>query len=140
MRKKKPFLAIINALLPVIEKYVVPAIQIVIQVKRLLKASDTPEKLRDYLKAIFKDDAKVDRAIDKIAKALDHIEGIELCLEKKTPLEKIGCLLVQVRAMRKREQRVIWRELVKSMVMADKPGIEDSRMNLAIELAYAAER
>lgn len=131
---------VFNTVKPWIQDYVLPAVRIIKAVKIIVKEEN--RDIRALLYRIFKDDAKVDKALQALAIAIKVLDDGSDCFNKPTPIEVIQCFVQKARLKDKKQQRHIWRTLAKSLIRQSTSGKhwEESDLNLAVEIAVAAEK
>lgn len=131
---------IINTVRPWVQDYVVPAIRVINALKLIVR--EEGRDIRALLYRIFKDDAKVDKALNALAIGIRVLDESSECFNRPTPIETVQCFINVARKKDKRAQRQIWRSLAKSVVRQSTPGKQwkEHELNLGIEVAYAIEK
>lgn len=130
-------------ILPIINNYIIPAIQMVNAIKKAMKENGSDKKVKELLKKIFKDDNAVDAALAIIAKGISGLELSEECLKKTTPEETLLCFMDVVKRLPRMQQRAIWRELAKSIAIESNKDIaatSSDKVDFAVQLAYSLNK
>ena len=136
----KIIINIINTVKPWVQDYVIPAIRTINAIKLMVR--EEGRDVRALLYRVFKNDAKVDKAINMLAIAIRVLDETSECFNQPTPMETIQCFMQAARKKDKRTQRHIWRSLAKSVIRQSTPGKQwdEHELNLAVEIAYAIDK
>lgn len=129
---------LLQGLRPVINDYIIPAIQIVEAIKEAF-SNKTGDKIKEYLKQILNDDDKVEAALQLLAQAIDNLSLVKTCLEKESTEDKLVCLFNAVQMLKPFQRRAVWRELAKIIAIlnnGDLQKLSPEQLDTTVQIAY----
>ncbi len=132
--------AILPKAIPIINDFVIPAINIVDYI--IAGAHKDEKKFRELLALLIKDPEKVDEVLAAIKEAINNLGVGKKCLDCPTPLETIECFLSSIKSMPKRAKQALYLHLAAEIfkMLSDNRQLSDTDALSLTQFAFELKK